>query len=116
SLGDYSSQICCSVNVIGLFQLSLHRLFNGGSCNQGVSNGIVDNLSIHMIIASEHSKTRSLRCAAETVTQSSVLVHTNFLSRFLTNHFHTLLISYFLPVLPTLRLIVSSAYLIPLPL
>ena len=36
--------------------------------------------------------------------------------RFFTNHFHTLLIRYFLPVLPTLRLITSSAYLIPFPL
>ena len=45
----------------------------------------------------------------------SIKVNANFASRFFTNHFHTLL-TYFLPVLPTLRLITSSAYLIPLPL
>ena len=40
---------------------------------------------------------------------------TNTRSGCFINHFRTLLI-YFLPVLPTLRLITSSAYLIPLPL
>ena len=44
-----------------------------------------------------------------------MLILTNFRSRCLIYHFLTLL-NYFLPVLPTLRLITSSTYLIPLPL
>ena len=42
--------------------------------------GIINNLSIHMIIASEHRQTWSFSCAAETVTNFHVFFNTNFLS------------------------------------
>ena len=64
-----------------------------------------------MIIATEYSQTWLFRSTRQTAADSSVFVYANFASIFLANHSY-LLLSYFLPVLPTLRLITSSTYLI----
>ena len=47
---------------------------------QSMSYGVVDDLSIHMVITSEYSKTRSLSCACETVAHSVMLFLTDFCS------------------------------------
>src|SRR5699024_9853764 len=55
SLSDHFAEVCCSLNIVGLLELSLHIFLKSGSGNKSISNGVIDDLSVHMIIASEHS-------------------------------------------------------------
>ena len=53
-LGNQGAYVSSCLHGIRVLQLCLYCLLSGGSSNQGISNCVVDNLSIHMIIASEH--------------------------------------------------------------
>ena len=79
-------------------------------------NKIVNDLGVDVGSAAEHVQTGSLGCAGDFAANASMTLLTLSVSIGSLNHLGTPLSYFFTPVLPSLRRMTSSVYLIPLPL
>ena len=95
--------------------VALDLLIQGGGGDQGVAGHVVDDLSVDVLLAAEHVQTGTLGSAEHLGTDSLMTLQTLSVGIGSFNHYGTP--PYFLaPVLPTLRRMTSSTYLMPLPL
>ena len=113
ALGNGLANLGCGLTVVAA---ALKSLLQGGSGNQGAALHIVNDLRIDVGSAAEHVQTGSLGCAGDFTANARVTLLTLSVSIGSLNHLGTPLSYFFTPVLPSLRRMTSSVYLIPLPL
>src|SRR5699024_7896343 len=95
---------------------ALKALLQGGSGDQGLAHGIVDDLGVDVGLAAEHVQTGTLGRAGDLAAHSLVALKPLSLGIGTIDHCGTPPYFFLTPVLPSLRRMTSSVYLIPLPL
>src|SRR5262249_10803802 len=106
------------LRLVLLLALGLEAVLEVRRRRQDRVGRVVDRLGVDVIRRPEHREPRPLGRALELLADRDLAAHArrHLLALDLLHARHGLLLRYAAPVLPTLRLMTSSTYLIPLPL
>src|SRR5699024_8030621 len=115
-LGALGHQLTHHLGGVGLGAVAVEALLQRGGRDQGLARHIVNDLGVDVGLAAEHVQAGSLGRAGDFSAHSLVALKPLSVGIGSLDHLGTPPYFFLTPVLPSLRRMTSSVYLIPLPL